>query len=122
MERPATRKSSDPLFFLLVSTETFLLIVLAQVTFGAIISLFSGPGPAALVEMFPTNVRYSALGISYNLAVAAFGGTAPFIATFLIASTGNNLAPGIYLIIAAIVTLVVVSRMKETYRDPLREA
>jgi MFS transporter, MHS family, proline/betaine transporter len=107
--------------FLLVSTSTFLLIVLAQVFFGAIISLFSGPGPAALVEMFPTNVRYSALGVSYNLAVAAFGGTAPFIATFLIDRTGNNLAPSIYLIIAAVVTLVVVSRMKETYSDPLRE-
>jgi MHS family proline/betaine transporter-like MFS transporter len=107
--------------FLLASTKVLVLIVVAQVVFGVIISLFSGPGPAALVEMFPTNVRYSALGVSYNLAVAAFGGTAPLIATYLISRTGSNLAPGIYLIVAAVITLVVVSRMKETYREPLRE-
>jgi MFS transporter, MHS family, proline/betaine transporter len=107
--------------FLLASTQVLFLIVLAQIIFGVIISLFSGPGPAALVEMFPTNVRYSALGVSYNIAVAAFGGTAPFIATYLISRTGSNLAPGIYLIVAAVITLIVVSRMKETYREPLRE-
>ncbi len=107
--------------FLLASTQVFVFIVLAQVLFGIIISLFSGPGPAALVEMFPTNVRYSALGVSYNLAVAAFGGTAPFIATYLISRTGSNLAPGIYLIVGAVITLFFVSRMKETSREPLRE-
>jgi MHS family proline/betaine transporter-like MFS transporter len=107
--------------FLLASTQVLFLIVLAQVIFGVIISLFSGPGPAALVEMFPTNVRYSALGVSYNIAVAAFGGTAPFIATYLIDRTGSNFAPGFYLIAAAVITLIVVSTMKETYREPLRE-
>ena len=107
--------------FLLVSTGSLILIVLGQVLFGLIISLFSGPGPAALVEMFPTNVRYSALGVSYNIAVAAFGGTAPFIATYLISSTGSNLAPGIYLIVAALITLIFVSRIRETSREPLRE-
>ncbi|MEW6637038.1 MAG: metabolite/H+ symporter [Actinomycetota bacterium] len=107
--------------FLLIGTQVLALIILGQVLFGVIISLFSGPGPAALVEMFPTNVRYSALGISYNLAVALFGGTAPFIATFLISRTGSNLSPTFYLIAAAVVTLIVVFRMKETYREPLRE-
>jgi MHS family proline/betaine transporter-like MFS transporter len=86
-----------------------------------VISLFSGPGPAALVEMFPTNVRYSALGVSYNLAVALFGGTAPFIATYLISATGSSLSPVIYVVVAAVITLFFVSRMKETHREPLRE-
>ena len=107
--------------FLLASTQVLAFIVLAQILFGVIISLFSGPGPAALVEMFPTNVRYSALGVSYNIAVAAFGGTAPFIATYLISRTGSNFSPGFYLIAAAVVTLIVVSTMKETSREPLRE-
>jgi MHS family proline/betaine transporter-like MFS transporter len=89
--------------------------VIGQVLFGLVISLFSGPGPAALVEMFPANVRYSALGVSYNLAVAAFGGTAPFVASFLIDR------PGIYLIISAVITLAFVARMRETYSEPLRE-
>ena len=107
--------------FLLASTQVFFLIVIAQVLFGIVISLFSGPGPAALVEMFPTNVRYSALGVSYNLAVAIFGGTAPFIATYLISRTGSSLSPVIYVVVAAVITLFFVSRMKETHREPLRE-
>lgn len=107
--------------FLLASTQVLFFIVIAQILFGIVISLFSGPGPAALVEMFPTNVRYSALGVSYNLAVAIFGGTAPFIATYLIFSTGSSLSPVIYVVLAAVITLVFVSRMKETYREPLRE-
>jgi len=111
---------SYPLF-LLVSTGAFPLIVIGHVLFGFVISLFSGPGPAALAEVLPTNVRYSALGVSYNLAVAAFGGTAPFVATFLIDRTGGNLAPGIYLIISAVITLAFVARMSETYSEPLRE-
>ncbi len=107
--------------FLLISESSFFAVVVGQVLFGMIISLFSGPGPAALVEMFPTNVRYSALGISYNLAVAVFGGTAPFIATFLVSRTGSNISPGLYLIAAAVISLIVVARIKETYRDPLPE-
>lgn len=107
--------------FLLISTGNLVGIVLGQVIFGVVISLFSGPGPAALVEMFPTNIRYSALGISYNLAVAVFGGTAPFIATFLISRTGSNLSVSFYLIAASLVTLIVVSRMHETFSEPLRE-
>lgn len=107
--------------FLLISTGTLVFVILGQILFGIIIAFSAGPGPAAMVEMFPTNIRYSALGISYNLAVAAFGGTAPFIATFLVSRTGSNLSPSIYVIAAALVTFVVVLRMKETYRTPLRD-
>ena len=67
--------------FLLASTQVLAFIVLAQILFGVIISLFSGPGPAALVEMFPTNVRYIALGVRYNIPFGAFLATAPFLAT-----------------------------------------
>ena len=60
--------------------------------------------------MFPTNVRYSALGVELQLAVAAFGGHGSrSIATYLISRTGNNLLPGFYLIVAALITLVFVS-------------
>ncbi|GAA1764654.1 hypothetical protein GCM10009712_11410 [Pseudarthrobacter sulfonivorans] len=41
---------------------------------------FSVPNLAsALPALFPTEHRYTAMGIAYNLAVAIFGGTAPFI-------------------------------------------
>ena len=65
-------------------------------------------------------MRYTALSIGYNIAVAIFGGFAPFIATFLVRTTGNNHAPAGYVIIAAIVTLVILLRTRETAFAPLR--
>jgi MHS family proline/betaine transporter-like MFS transporter len=84
------------------------------------LSFFSGPCPATYSELLPTRVRYTALSIGYNIAVAIFGGFAPFIATWLIGVTGSNLAPSYYLMAAAIVTLVVVLRIRETAFTPLK--
>jgi MHS family proline/betaine transporter-like MFS transporter len=65
-------------------------------------------------------VRYTALSIGNNLAVAIFGGFAPFIATWLIKATGNNLAPSYYLMAAAAISFLVVLRIRETAFTKLR--
>jgi MHS family proline/betaine transporter-like MFS transporter len=67
-----------------------------------------------LSEVFPTAVRYTASAITYNVSYAIFGGTAPFVATFLIASTGNNLAPAIYLTVIAAAALLAAFLLPET--------
>src|SRR5215469_4922014 len=85
-----------------------------------ILSFFSGACPAVYSEILPTRVRYTALSIGYNIAVAVFGGFAPFIATWLIGVTGSNLAPSYYLIAAATITFLVVLRIRETAFEPLR--
>ena len=51
---------------------------------------------AAGVELFATRVRYSGFSIGYNICVAAFGGTTPYVVTWLTAQTGNNVAPAYY--------------------------
>lgn len=90
------------------------------VVLAVLLALFSGPGPAALAEMFPTGVRYSALSIGYNIAVAAFGGTAPVLAVWVIKVTGVTTSPAFIAIAAAIITTFVVLSMKETSRGSLR--
>ena len=105
--------------FLLMSGGNFVLIILAQLMFGLLVAMYAAPAPAALVEMFPTKVRYTALGVSYNLAVAAFGGTAPFIATFLVSRTGSNISPAFYVIAAAVITTLVLLGIRETYKEEL---
>ncbi|WP_330280433.1 MULTISPECIES: MFS transporter [unclassified Streptomyces] len=95
-------------------------VFLGQILIGLIIAAFSGPGPAALAELFPTNVRYSALGIGYNFSVMAFGGTAGFIATLIVDSTGNAVLVALLPTIAALITFVTVCRMPETYRTELK--
>ena len=82
--------------------------------------MFSGPGPAAIAEIFPTAVRSTWMSTAYSLAVASFGGFAPFIATWLIARTGTPLAPTYYLIAAGIVSLLVILGLEETAGKPLR--
>lgn len=74
-----------------------------------------------LCEVFPTRVRYTASAVTYNVAYAIFGGTAPFVATWLIASTGNRLAPAIYITIVAAVAFVVALLTPETAGRPFRE-
>jgi len=86
----------------------------------AFLSLYAGSCPAAYAELFPTRVRYTALSIGYNIAVAIFGGFAPFIATWLIKATGNPLAPAFYVIAAAVITFVILTRIRETAFAPLK--
>lgn len=100
--------------YLLVAAGSFGSLVAGQMIFAAVLAVFSGAAPAALAELFPTRVRHSALSIGYNVATAVFGGTAPFVAAFLVARTGNALAPAFYVIAGAVVTAVVLSSTRET--------
>lgn len=106
--------------FLLMQTGNLALIILASSLLAGSVGLFAGPAPTALAEMFETKVRYSALGIGFNVSVALFGGTAPFVATALIAATGTPLAPSFYLTAGAAVSLVVLlAVVRETGHAPL---
>ena len=60
-----------------------------------------------LVDIFPTKVRYSGQAISWNIAVAIFGGTAPFIAQLLSESYKAPFIPSLYVIAIALVALLV---------------
>ena len=55
-----------------------------QATAQTVLTLYTGVISTILSEMFPTNVRYTALSVSYGFAVAIFGGFAPYISTFLV--------------------------------------
>ena len=95
-------------------------VALVQVGFDLVIATFSGPGPAALAELFPTRARTTLMSFSYALAVAIFGGFAPFIATWLIQQTGTPIAPTFYLIAAALVSGATILFFRETAFERLR--
>ncbi len=107
--------------FMLLGTGNFLVIVLVQILLGGMLTLNDGTLPSFLAEMFPTKVRYSGFAVSFNLSNALFGGTAPMMATLLIAATANDLAPAFYLVAAAVVSLVAVALSRETSGQPLRQ-
>jgi MHS family proline/betaine transporter-like MFS transporter len=109
-----------PLFAVILGKPGFAVLMLIQILFDAAIALFSGAGPAAISEMFHTIGRSTWMTPAYALAVAIFGGFAPFIAAWLIGVTGSPLAPAYYVIAAAVVSFIVIWRMPETAHRPLQ--
>jgi MHS family proline/betaine transporter-like MFS transporter len=106
--------------FVWIGDGNFMKLVVAQLILGIFLAMFSGAGIAFSAEIFPTAVRVSTLSIGYNIMVAAAGGMAPFIATYLIKVTGNNVAPAFYVVIAAIVSGIAILTLPETYNKPLK--
>jgi MHS family proline/betaine transporter-like MFS transporter len=109
-----------PVFWLMLQGYGFAFVASMQIVFGVAIALFSGAGPAAIAEIFTTRGRSTWMSSSYALAVAIFGGFAPLIAQWLIETTGSPLAPVSYVMAAAAVSFVVISRIPETAHVPLR--
>lgn len=109
-----------PLFSLL-DHQPLLVILAIQILFGAMLAMNDGTLPCLLAEIFPTRVRFSGFALSFNIANALFGGTAPFIATWLIQVTGNTLAPAGYLLAAAAVALVAMLACRETAHRALQD-
>ncbi|HEY3636777.1 MAG TPA: MFS transporter [Rhizomicrobium sp.] len=66
-----------------------------------------GPQAAALVELFPTRIRYSALSFPYHVGVGWFGGFLPVTAYAIVVATGNIYAGLWYPTIVAAVGFVV---------------
>ena len=108
---------SYPLFHLMTTTQSLGMIVFALIVLSLLQAIICGAATAMIPEIFPTNVRCSAIAIGYNIAVACFGGTAPFIATWLIKATGNNLSPTYYLIGGTAITLLVMIFMAKETKD-----
>ncbi|MDT5013725.1 MAG: transporter, family, proline/betaine transporter [Mycobacterium sp.] len=106
--------------FMLLNAGSLTAAVAAHAGLAAIEAVFVSASLAAGAELFATRVRSSGYSIGYNISVALFGGTAPYVATWLTARTHNELAPAYYVIFAAIVTLATVFTIKETAGQPLR--
>ncbi|MGE0668489.1 MAG: MFS transporter [Sphingomonadales bacterium] len=92
--------------FLLLSQPALPAIMAGQLCLALIVACFAGAFPAFMVEAFPKHVRCSGLSVGYNLAQSIFGGTVPVVAVFLIARTGDPLAPAFYLAITSAVSFV----------------
>ena len=80
------------------------LLVFIQVLF---VTMVYGPIAAFLVELFPTKIRYTSMSLPYHIGNGVFGGLVPFIATAVVASTGNHFAGLLYPISIALFTFVV---------------
>ena len=67
-----------------------------------------GPQAAALVELFPTRVRYTAMSLPYNIGTGWVGGLLPAVSFALVAWSGN-IYFGLWYAVAFTVTAVIVA-------------
>ena len=107
-------------FFLLASSGSVGLTILGQLLMMICYAPYAATCASFLTEIIPTRVRYTSMSFGYNVAVAVFGGFAPFISTWLVRATGSSLSPALYLIAAAVITGIAVLRCRETAFEPLR--
>ncbi|MGW7525906.1 MFS transporter [Streptomyces sp. NPDC054783] len=108
-------------FFSLVDTGQFGYLVLA-VTVGLVLhGAMYAPQAAFFAEMFATRMRYSGASIGAQFASVAAGAPAPLIATALLDDYGSSTPIALYVIAAAVLTLVAVGVARETrHRDLTR--
>ena len=79
------------------------------------VTMVYGPIAAMLVEMFPTNIRYTSMSLPYHIGNGWFGGFLPTTAFAMVAATGNIYYGLWYPIVVAGVTAVVgILFLKET--------
>ncbi len=76
-----------------------------------------GPIAAALVELFPTRIRYSGLSLPYHIGNGWFGGLLPATAFAMVAATGDIYFGLWYPVIIALMTVVIgFFFVPETYK------
>lgn len=86
-----------------------------------------GPMGAFMLELFPTNIRYTSMGFSYNIGNGVFGGSTAFITQFLSKTlvVGLAFAPFVGLIyplsLILIAIVINVLYVPETYKRSLEE-
>ncbi|GAA1359395.1 MFS transporter [Arthrobacter rhombi] len=101
-------------FMLLVGTSNLFFIYVAAVILTASLGLSYGGQSALFASLFPTRVRYSGASIAYALGAILGGGPAPFVATWLIQSTGSALSVGLYLLFAGLISLVATLAIRKS--------
>ncbi|MGA5410707.1 MFS transporter [Streptomyces lavendulocolor] len=108
-------------FFALIDTRSFGGLLLA-VTVGLVLhGAMYAPQAAFFSEMFSTRMRYSGASIGAQFSSVAAGAPAPLIATALLADHGTSTPIALYVIAAALITVVAIACAKETRNRDLSD-
>ena len=92
----------------------FLPATVMLVLLGAVLAVM----PAALPELFPTQIRTLGAALPYAVAVAVFGGTAPYLQNW-VSATYSVTAFSVYVVVLLLVSTAVAATLPETRRRDL---
>ena len=105
-----------PAFWLMVAYPSLATAMFAVGLLNLIKAGYSGVLPSQLSLQFPVETRAVGVAFSYSLSVTIFGGFAPFVATWLIAETGDPLSPSFYLMATALLSVIALVFVKRGER------
>jgi metabolite-proton symporter len=109
-----------PYFYVLThggQASIFVVIVLSMI----IHAMMYGPQAALIGESFPTHLRYGGAGLGYQLASVFAGGPAPLLATWLLHQTGTPYSISIYIVIAAVITVICCLALADRSRADIED-
>jgi MHS family proline/betaine transporter-like MFS transporter len=108
-----------PAFILLDWWPGPIMLFLLPIGFTVIGMFYNAPLSGFMGMVFSLRHRGVGLSIGYALGIAIFGGSAPFINTWLVARTGDPRSPGLYLIFASVVSIAaLVAAQRRLARGP----
>ena len=81
---------------LLMQQATTVSLAIGQLMAVVPLMLILGAYPALLPGLFPISQRCTSFSLAYSLVVAVLGGTAPLLATWMVAKQGWSLGPALY--------------------------
>ncbi|AUT67597.1 MULTISPECIES: MFS transporter [Paraburkholderia] len=106
--------TSYPAVQWLVADPSFARLLMVELWLSFLYGCYNGGMVVALTEVMPVDVRTAGFSLAYSLATT-IGGFTPAIATYLIHSTGNKAAPGLWMSVAAVCGLIATLVL---YRTP----
>jgi len=111
-----------PYFWMLHQQSVVWLIIATVLGLGIIWAPITAVLGTMFSEIFKSNVRYTGISLGYQIGAALAGGTAPLVATALLAAFDNSYVPvALYIILTSIISLIAVSAVRDRKNEELDE-
>lgn len=107
--------------FALIQMGGYVLPTLGLVLIAIVHGMGTGTQFAPVLESFPTRVRYTGFALSLGLIVSVISGPTPYIAQWLVSTTGNLYSPAWFMMAVVVPSAIGAFFVRETSNRPLPE-
>lgn len=108
-----------PLMFVMIGTGSTAMAIIGMSLATVPHAMYYSAIAGILSEVFPAEIRYTGVSVSYQLCTTIFAGTAPMVAQFLLTSTGqvsSVIALGLgYVVLSLVCVIALIART--SWRD-----